>query len=187
MDAVAKGDLSRLSMGAYASLHELKERLVVPDIGSLFAGYVERPLAPGELKDLLTPEDFTGLVTLEPGTEATLPPGTQIHMGHTRGLDVPATSPWILVEVIPGQLTARPVDETGDWHRLIIEASATAVVTREDGSDRRVLKAAGWHKVEGRDFEGDAKDLLDEIMMKANSLAAAFIKASTPAVTEEAA
>lgn len=72
VQAAAAGDFTRMSMGAWASLHELRERLVVPDIGSLVAGYAERPLRPGELRELLS---------LEPGK------ADEIHAGHTRGWD----------------------------------------------------------------------------------------------------
>lgn len=170
VNAIATGDtygLGNRDIAAFADLRAKVDNLVV--------GFVQRPLGP---------EDFTGPVTLEPGKL------DEAHQGHTRGLDVPATSPWILVEVTPGQLSARPVisDRKG-YPDTLIEASATAVVTRQDGSRREFQASARRNLRPGGSFRDDAGLVLDEAIEMAAALGEAFIESceALTSQTEEAA
>lgn len=180
--AVAKGDFTTISDRDFRLFSHLvdnvweRDKLTarIRELDKLVVGYAERPL---------TPEDFTGPITLEKGTEATLPPGTQIHIGHTRGLDAPATSPWVLREVIPGTIDIRPNTKVAD-HEVV--ATATAVLTKADLSDRRELTVrTAWFCSENAK-EAATTEALSLALRQARDAAAAFIAATSPAPATDA-
>ncbi len=125
----------------------------------------------------LTAEDFTGPITLERGVGA-----PQVYVDATPGM-----SSWVLRGVIPGTIDIRPSTTVADHE---VTATATAVLTKADLSDRRELTVrTAWFCSENL-IESATTEALSLALRQARDAAAAFIAATSPAPvndTEEAA
>ncbi|UIN36929.1 hypothetical protein [Methylobacterium oryzae] len=113
-----------------------------------------------------------------------LPEGVvRIHKSDAGRVETRTPAPWVLASVTPGVVEIRPSSTVYDH---VIEATATALLTRGDFSERREIKVqTAWFCNEGG-IEESTREAVSLALWQARKGAAAFIAAtaSDPASTD---
>ncbi|SFU51768.1 MULTISPECIES: hypothetical protein [unclassified Methylobacterium] len=133
------------------------------------------------LNSLLVELDYQG-VEIVPKADAR-PDVIRVPKSDAGRVETRTPAPWVLASVMPGVVDIRPSSTVRDH---VIEATATALLTRGDFSEKREIKVqTAWFCNEGG-IEEATRDAVSLALSQARKGAAAFIaatasdRASTP-------
>ena len=107
----------------------------------------------------------------------------RIHKSDADRVETRTPAPWVLASVTPGVVEIRPSSTVYDH---VIEATATALLTRGDFSERREIKVqTAWFCNEGG-IEESTREAVSLALWQARKGAAAFITATSQAPATDA-